>query len=180
MINLIPKEEKKKMATDFYFRLLILFMFMLSFAVAVATISLLPAYFFSLVKDSTSLTKLQIQKNNIAPEMGEQSMATINDMNAKLNLVENAEKNKFPISTKVINEILLNKTSNIKIVQIQYQYDPIAGKTISILGTAPSRQALLTFQEALQNDPAFKNVNLPISNFVKESNLEFNLSLTPA
>jgi hypothetical protein len=180
MINLIPKEEKKKMTSDFYYRLLALFFMMMSFSVLVASIGMLPAYFFSLMKDATSNTKLEMQKNSQIPALDEQSLAAIQDMNTKLDLVESAEKNKFSVSENIINEILSDKTSDIKIVQILYQNDAITGKTVVILGTAPSRQALLTFEEALQNNPAFKNINLPISNFVKESNLQFNLTLMPS
>jgi len=180
MINLIPKEEKKKMATDFYLRLFILFLWMMSFSVFVASVAMLPAYFFSLVKDATSNTKLEIQKNTQVPAVGEESLSAIKDMNTKLNLVENAENNKFLVSEKVINEIISDKTPDIKIVQITYQNDPITGKTVVVLGTAPSRQSLLLFEQTLENDSAFKNVNLPISDFVKDSNLQFNLSLSPS
>jgi hypothetical protein len=180
MINLIPKEEKKRMTSDFYCRLLVLFFMMMSFSVFVASVLMLPAYFFSIMKDVASNTKLEMQKNSKIPALDEQSLAAIKDMNTKLDLVENAEKNKFSVSEKIINKILLDKTSDIKIVQISYQNDATSGKIVVILGTAPSRQALLAFEQALEGDSAFKNVNLPISNFVKESNLEFNLSLNPS
>ena len=180
MINLIPKEEKKRMTTDFYCRVLVLFLLMFGFSVFVASASLLPAYFISAIKDSISNTKLETQKNDAAPSSGEQALAVIKDMNNKLGLVENAEGNKFLISEKVINAVILKKTPNIKIIQILYQNDPILGKNINVLGSAPSREELLQFQQALGDDPAFKNVNLPISSFVKNSNIQFDLTLTPS
>jgi hypothetical protein len=180
MINLIPKEEKKIMTMGFYHRLAILFFLIVSFSILVACVALLPAYFISTVKDSIINTKLETQKHQPLPLLGEQSLLAIKDINTKLSLVENAEKNKFPISEKVINEILLKKTPDIKIIQILYENDQTQVKKISILGSAPSREVLLTFEETLEDDPNFKNVDLPISSFVKESNIQFNLSLTPA
>ena len=180
MINLIPNEEKKKMNVDFYYRLLTLFLLMLSFSVLVAFVAILPAYFFSSMQDSVINTKLEIQKQVPIPTSGEQSLAIIKDVNTKLGLIENAENNEFSISQKVIKAIVLDKTPNIKIVQILYENDPILGKKISILGTASSRETLLAFEEALEEDGAFKNVDLPISNFVKESNIQFNLNLMPS
>jgi hypothetical protein len=179
MINLIPKEDKKKMAVNFYYRLLALFMFMFSFAIFIGSAALLPAYFSSDIKDSTALLKLEIQKNNTVPTVGQESLATIQDMNTKLGMVENAEKNKFSISERVIADILSSKTTDIKITQILYTNDLINGKKITILGIAPSRESLLSFEQALQNNPAFNNVSLPISSFIKDSNLQFNLSLSP-
>ncbi len=180
MINLIPKEEKKKMVTEFYYRLLVLLFLMFSFAVFIGSVVLLPAYFYSVVKDEIINNKLTMQKNDPVPVSSQESLTEIKDMNDKLTLVENAEKNKFLISANVINNILAEKTSDIKIIQITYQNDPILGKKINLLGTASSRDALLSFEQTLQNDANFKNVNLPISSFVKQSNIQFDLSLSPA
>jgi hypothetical protein len=179
MINLIPKEEERKMAVDFYSRLAVLFLLMLSFSVLAACVAILPAYFISSVNNSVVSTKLKMQKAQPLPELGEQSLATVKDINTKLGLVENAEKNKFSVSEKIVNAILLKKTPGVKIIQILYDSEQTQGKKINILGTATSRETLLSFQEALEDDPAFKNIDLPISNFVKVSNIQFDLSLEP-
>jgi len=50
---------------------------------------------------------------------------------------------------------------------------------VSIEGIAPSREILLAFRRLLENDPLFKSVDLPISNFIKGSNIRFNLNLIP-
>ena len=180
MINLIPKEEKKRMTVDFYRRLLVLIMVMISLSVLVACISILPAYIFSIMQFSSINKKIEIQKNMPLPVPGEQSLATVKDINSKLELVEKAEKNKFLITEKVVDAILSEKTPNIKITQIQYQNDPIQGRKINILGIATSRESLLLFEQSLKDDPLFKKVDLPISNFVKVSNIQFDLSLMPS
>jgi len=79
----------------------------------------------------------------------------------------------------VINAILLKKRSDIKITQISYQNDT-RGRKIGVTGTAPSREVLLFFRLALESSPAFKSVDLPISNFVKGSNIQFYLNLIPS
>ena len=168
------------MMTDFHHKLFILFSMVINFCILIAFVSILPAYFVSLSKENSSNLKLQIQKTEGLPATGEQSLNTIEDVNSKLNLVEKAEQNKFLPSVKIINAIVLNKRSDIKITQILYQNDPTLGKTVSITGLAPSRDILLLFQQALEQNPNFKNVNLPISNFVKGTNIQFSLNLTPA
>jgi hypothetical protein len=180
MINLIPKEEKKRMTVNFYYRLAILFLMLGSFCVLVALVAILPAYLLSSVRNTAAEKKLEIQKNETLPSTGEQSLAAIKSINGELNLVENAEKNKFSISEKVISDILFKKMPNIKITQILYAKDPVQGKKINVLGTAPSREVLLLFRQALENDPTFQKVDLPISDFAKGSDIQFNLSLIPA
>jgi hypothetical protein len=95
-------------------------------------------------------------------------------------LIEKAESSKFLVSQKVVSAIILKKILGIKITDISYKNDPLLGKTVNLEGTAPSRESLLLFRQALQDDTTFKNVDLPISNFVKGSNIQFYLSLIPA
>ena len=182
MINLIPKAEKKRMVVDFYYRLAVIFLVMLDFCILIAFISILPSYFLSSTKNSLVDTKLEIQKNEPLPLFDQQTLTVIKDINNKLDLVENAEKNKFLLSVKVINAILLKKRPDIKITKILYESDGAQdkGKKISITGTAPSRAILLLFRQELEDSPNFKNINLPISNFIKGSNIQFYLNLIPS
>ncbi len=168
------------MLGDFYLRLTALFLLMASFAIFIACAAILPAYFTSSEKYSIVSRKLDLEKSKPLSSFGAQSISEAQDLNSKLTLVENSEKNKFPISEKVIGAVLLDKTPGIKISQILYEDDGMQGRKINILGIASTREALLFFEQTLQNDTAFKNVNLPVSNFVKESNIEFNLSLSSA
>ncbi|MCC7160494.1 hypothetical protein IT399_02130 [Candidatus Nomurabacteria bacterium] len=180
MINLIPKEDKKIMVANFYYKLAVLFFTTLDLCILIAIISLFPSYFISSVKLSEINSKLEFQKNEPLPQGGEQAMASVKDINKKISLIENSEKNRFLPSNNVINAILLNKRSDIKITQILYENDEIKGKKISITGLAPSREVLLLFRVALEDSGLFKKVDLPISNFVKGSNIQFYLNLIPS
>lgn len=180
MINLIPNQEKKKKVKDFYFRLSVITFFAFSFATLIALVALLPAYFLSSVKKNLAEAKLQAQKAEPVPLLDQKTQAIIDDLNSRLNLVENAEKNKYLISLKIVNEIIQKKLPTIKITQILYETDTVQGKKVSVRGVARSREELLLFRRALEDDIAFKNVDLPISNFVKGSNIQFYLTLTPS
>jgi len=158
MLNLIPKEEKKKMIVDFRIKLAILFLSVLSFCVLIAVIVLLPSYFLSSTKYSLSKTRLENQK--LDPSLISEELATIKDINEKLDLIENSERARFTPSTAVLNAILLKKRSDIKITEISYQ-NTTEGKKISVTGTAPSRETLLLFRLALESNPAFTKVDLP-------------------
>jgi|SRR3989338_1457901 len=180
MINLIPNQEKKKMIKDFYYRLTVVFLVMLCVSLFIAMLALLPAYLLSVAKNNIAEEKLETQKNEIAPPFNQETLAMMADLNLKLSLIENAEKDKFSVSEKVINAVLLKKIPSIKITRISYEDDSLKGKKISINGTAPSREILLSFRQALENDTSFQEVDLPISNFVKGFNIEFYLNLIPS
>jgi Tfp pilus assembly protein PilN len=180
MINLIPIEEKKRKVKDFYFRLAVVFFAMLGFCAFVASASLLPAYFISVASKNLAIARIEAQKREPVPSVDQGALATMENASNKMDLIEKAEKNKYLVSQKIINEILLLKMSDIKINRISYDYSSVGGKEVKITGLAPSREELLLFRRALEDSPAFKNVDLPISNFVKGSDIEFYLSLIPS
>lgn len=184
MINLIPNKEKKEMIKGFYYRLVILFLVVGGFSFLIVSVAILPSYFFSSVRNNIANARLEIQKGEPVPVPDQQTLLMIKNLNNKLDLIENAENDKFTISEKVINAIISKKMSNIKITDISYKNDqtigsPLSGKKISIQGDAPSREVLLLFRQALEDNSIFKSVDLPISNFVKGSNIQFYLSLIP-
>ena len=180
MINLIPKEEKKKIIKGFYYKLLILFLVLGGVSFLISLVAILPSYFLSSVRNNIVNAKLEMQKSEPVPLPDQQTLLAIKDLNNKLTLIENAQNNKFVISEKVINAIILKKIPKIKITDISYENDSLKGKKISIQGNAPSREILLLFRQALEDSVAFKQVDLPISNFVKGSNIQFYLSLIPS
>jgi Tfp pilus assembly protein PilN len=180
MINLIPNEEKKKMSKDFYFRLITVFFVMLSISLLIASVAILPTYFLFSAEEDSINTKLEFQKSESIPLLDQDTLIVIKDLGNKLDLIENTQKNEFVFSQKVINEIILKKIPSIKITEISFQNNPQTGRKINISGKAPSREILLSFRRALEDDAAFSKVDLPISNFVKGSNIEFYLSLIPS
>ncbi len=187
MINLIPKEEKKKIAKLFFYKLAVLFLATAGLSFLIASVAIFPSYFISSVENNIVNAKLEAQKGEPVPRPDQETLSAIKDLNKKLDLIENAENSKFTISEKVINAIILKKISNIKITDISYESDPAKGlengqksQKISLQGSASSREVLLLFRKALEDSTAFKQVDLPISNFVKGSDIQFYLSLIPS
>ena len=177
MINLIPIEEKKEIKTDFMFRFLTVFFSVLCCAIFILLIMMSPSYIVSLEKKNFINQKLNTQKNEVMPEIDQKALISIKDLNNRLKLLENARENDFIFSERVINEIMYKKLPGIKINRFFYQTDFLEGKKVSITGIAKNREQLLLFRQALEEDVLFKNVDLPISNFVKGSDIPFNLNL---
>jgi len=180
MINLIPNEEKKKKVKDFYYRLSIIFFEMVAFSLFVASVAILPSYFVSLVKKNFINTMLENQKNEILPPSYQKTRTVLNDFKNQLKLVENNQQESFLLSDKIIREILLKKIPEIKITEIIYDSTTNLGKVITVKGMATSRERLLLFRQALEMDVNFKKVDLPISNFIKGSNIQFSFNLIPS
>lgn len=180
MINLIPNEEKKRKVKDFYFRLSVVLFTILGFSFVVAALSIMPSYFLTTVKINFISQALQMQENQPVTLPDQQTNTEIADLQNKLRLFEKNRTNTYLVSKQVIDEILSKKMSDIKIMQIGFNDSPDKGKIINITGIAGSRERLLLFRQALSADPVFKKVDLPVSNFVKGSNITFSITLIPA
>ncbi len=180
MINLIPNQEKKKMAKDFYFRLVVMFFVVFGVCLLVALVSFLPSYVASKQKKDLAATKLALQKATPPPLVDESTANSIADFNGKLSKIENAQKNTYVVSQKVISQVIVDKIPGITINGITYTAKADNTRSIHLSGGATSRERLLLFRQALEDDASFKMVDLPISNFVKGSNISFSLDLIPA
>ena len=55
--------------------------------------------------------KLEIQKNIPVPQLDGNTKNLIKELSFKLNSIEKARENKFVVSQKIINEILLKKNA---------------------------------------------------------------------
>jgi len=179
MINLIPKQEKDKMIKNFYFRLLVIFFTMLGFSFVFGIFALAPSYFLIYFKEDLIEETLALENSKTIPQSSLEAVNLIEDLHKKLVIIKNSQNNKFFISEKVVNEIISEKMFDIKLTQIAYEYVPATGKKVMIRGTAPSRERLLAFRQALEGNSAFKKVDLPISNFVRGSNIQFSMNLVP-
>ena len=177
MINLIPIEEKKKMVKDFYLRFIIICMINLGFVALIGSVALLPSYFFVSTKENVIKNKIENQNSIPLSTPDIETSTSVSSINKRLQIIENAKQNKFFVTQKVINEILIKKIPEIKINQITYEGNTPDGKKIQISGSAPSREKLLFFRLALEDSGAFKKVDLPISNFVKGSDISFFITL---
>lgn len=178
MINLLPKQEKDRLKSSFYLHFVTVFFFSIGICVFIACVLLIPSYLFAITQKKEVNQKLLFQKNSPAPQNEEGNSLVIRELNNKLTLIEKSSKEKFLVSANIINQIILEKMQDIKILNITYNSDSF-GKKITINGNAPSRERLLLFRIALENNVAFSKVDLPISNFVKGSNIQFSLNLIP-
>lgn len=179
MINLIPNEEKKKMAHSFYYRFLLLLLIMSGVVFSFAILAMIPSYILSEAKEKFVLEKLEMQQAEPVPVLDQETSTAIEDLDKKLTTVESLQKDRFVVSEKVIDAILASKIAEVKITDISYE-NITTGKRIGISGVASSREDLLLFRKSLEANPMFKSIDLPITNFVKGSNIQFFLNLIPS
>lgn len=177
MANLLPLTEKKNIRREYRARIGIVFLLLLSTLIIIATISLIPLYISSSYKLNDILAQIEDEKQNSFREDDKQDPIKITqDANAKL-LVLRKKDSILPLSSELTTIIVGYKPSDVKIDAILYDRGLSDGK-ITLNGIARNRETLLSFLKSLERESMFKKVNLPISSFVKETDIKFSIRIT--
>lgn len=82
--------------------------------------------------------------------------------------------------TAAIKKIAERKPVGVRIVGLVYQPQETAtnlSAKLSLNGVSSSREAIVEFVKKLQQEPSFSSVNVPVSDFAKDRDIEFSLTL---
>jgi hypothetical protein len=180
VINILPNEEKKNLRKEYWMRFSTMILNITALTSIVASFLLFPSYFLSKSKENLVESKLETF-NNENPDVTNNNIDKItSNINSKL-VTLNTAGVPYQISDKVLGNILSSRTNGITFSQILFNKKTTGGgevSTMEVYGTAANRDSLRNFKTALDNNPSFSEVNLPISNFLEKSNLNFTISIT--
>ena len=182
MINLLPHTQKKELERAYILRVVTLFILVAVSIMLCGLILLFPLYITSVSKRQTveaQVAALSSQKNTTKEELD----AIISDINTKLSVFADPTT-QFSFSKDVIIPLLAKQNAGISITTIGYLNNEAAStntpptapsKNITVSGVAKDRAALLLFENNLKQESTFTGVNVPISNFVYGSDINFNI-----
>lgn len=179
-MNLLPPEEKKEAARERMWRF---FTVLLTGCAAVCwagVVLLLPSYFFTEYQRREFVQSLEAFTLSPEIQRTEEREKSAKALGAKATEL-GAALSKFRSAAEPLKAILEARSEGVQILTLSYGTTKDGGK-IAVTGRAPRRADLLDFSKRLEVRKEFKKVVSPVSNFLKEENLEFLLSLelTPA
>ncbi|MFA6515136.1 MAG: pilus assembly protein PilM [Candidatus Paceibacterota bacterium] len=185
VINVLPYEKKKILHREYWMRFFTILFNLIALSCMVAALLFFPSFFFSQSKEKLVENKLEVF-NRENPDLTSSNIdKIIGDINSKLDILDKA-KEPYQVSDRVLNSILSTKTAGITFSQILFNKDVIKTtdptkkgdiSVVEIHGVASNRDSLRNFKTALDNNPNFSEVNLPISNFLEKSDLIFTISI---
>lgn len=171
MINLIPPAARKNVIREYWLRVISVWLFLLGTGCMIVAVLLLPSYM---------LVHNQIITLGEQVTAGAEKNTTFDTSALALKKAgEQAALLMQGASTTPFSQYLLKLEtlagSGIGLYDISYTKVPQPAITIS--GTADTRENLAGFRDALEANPAFSDVNLPISALIKDRDLLFSMSL---
>ncbi|MCI5108804.1 MAG: hypothetical protein MRY49_03080 [Candidatus Pacebacteria bacterium] len=151
-------------------RMVVILAFLISLAIASAVL-LFPIYFLADSKKGLAIHKENqlLQDSGIPPA---DIVKEVGLLNKKVNALN---KKEGILVYELVSDITENKSSNINIYGIKLKEE--VDQTIDLSGKAANREALLSFRRQLEQKNYVKSVDLPISNFAGEIDINFFIKI---
>lgn len=179
MANLLPVAEKKRIQTIYAKRLFIVSLFSLLILITGGLVTLLPALFASIVKEKAAHDRLNIVAEIVSAEERKNLEKNAADINKKTKILS-GESERFISLSYALKKIIERKNPHIFITSFFYDsaQEAEALRAVTISGTSVNRQTLVLFVNELRAEDIFSEVNVPVSNFVKNTDIPFSILLT--
>jgi type IV pilus assembly protein PilM len=176
IINVLPEIQKKNLRHLYWKRFTSILVSFIALSSVIAIFLVLPSYFFSVSKSDIATARLEAF-NAQNPEIATEDLnKSINDINTKLALLTSKNSNSI-VSDTLLNDLFLTLPPGIKLSQINYN-ESDKSKTIEIHGKAADRATLRNFKASLDSNPHILKADLPISDFLAPSNIDFSIMIT--
>ena len=174
-LNLLsPKEKEEVKLTDFV-RWLSFFITPISIFLIIFILLLTSAFFSLFVMTKAQEEAIKIREGDFKMQRlfkTEEGIAEINQLLAQVHCKQNET-----ISWTLILEEM-SKITPKEIYLINFSYNK-SKNTISLIGWAEERKDILFMEKLLEESPFFEQVNSPLSNLLKQKEINFSFSFKP-
>lgn len=175
MFNLLPDNLKKKIKTEYSLRRLIVVIFSVVFVQVVCLVFLFPSWLISSYKEDDIISQTEEMSKSELLSSASSTASDIISINSKLNAIDSSLS--YLTIIPYINGIISNKTGDIHISDFTYTSNSSTTGTITLNGVSLTRESLVGFVKSLEGSDLFKSVDLPISNFAKDRNINFSINI---
>jgi len=176
VVNVLPDDDKKIMAKEYWKRFSILLITILAVVMFIFTLLLSPSYFFTASKEKIAEAELDYFNINNKQLTDQDLNSTINDINKKVGLLS-AVKPGYYIYNDVLGILFSKKTEGVTISQVLFNQKSDKSFVIEAHGNAKDRISLRNFKSDMDLNPKVSSVELPISNFLEKTNLSFTMTI---
>ena len=170
-MNFLPEEDKRKIKKEYLRRLFVVIGIFSFSAISIGVILLLSLFVFLRDQEYSLERQLDISEERLSRGKIENIISLAEGLNNKISFFDSGQKN-VEEKSAFFKIILEEKTNKIKINDFFFD----KGK-ILIQGISENRQDLLSFIDSLRNKKDFKKVESPVSNLIKEKDIEFKLTI---
>lgn len=181
VMNVLPFAEKRVLKKEYMMRLGVVSLSLVSVVGVLTLVLMLPSYFLSVSKLALAENRLEVF-NAANPEITTHDLnTTITDINKKLVLLSVKKDGQDP-SDNLTSDIIDTRPLGIVISTIIYSEKKVDKKdtvaTFEIHGIASDRATLRSYKTTLLSHPGISQVDLPISDYLEPTNINFSMMIT--
>jgi len=175
MHNLLPHNERQVVKREAFLRKVAVCEGLAFFVFFIAIVFLLPAFFYSSIRDKFLATEQTEAKKESELEGGDIGTELARaEKQARLILAEKAAVS----HTDLVNTISKLSPAGVRIVSFVFNKEDGGRVPTVISGIASTRDALVKFENNLKGSDQFESVLLPIGVFAEESDLSFTITFS--
>jgi len=176
MINLIPPHARKSVVREYWLRVITVWLFLFGTGCLIVSVLLLPTYM--LVRGQTATLGDQVSATADRTASYDEATAKLKAATTQATFLKNtASSTPFSTYLKILESIA---GAGVTLHSVSYTHPDGGVGKITISGVATTRTVLASFRDALEADPAFTGVVLPINALTKASDLIFSMDMTLA
>lgn len=175
MTNLLPMGERKKVSREFLARFVVAALIVVGAAEAVLVVLVAPSYFLArarveaAVREHESLEKL-------SPTQDPAIASFLASTRAK---IDAGVANESPgAMSATLGKIISLKGAGIRLVGFKSESKGAGSSIVTINGVAADRDSLLRLKERIENEATWGEVDLPVSSFAKDRDINFMIQFT--
>jgi len=173
MINLLPEKNKIGIKREYNARLVFVSLVFFFIVVMIAIIFQILLYVSISGTERSLSNKLSIYTDNF---FNNESIlnSEVKNINKKLSILQKMESTRSIYGD--IFGVITGDRGNVKITGLSYEKNKAGIMKVRISGNSPNRESIVDFVESL-NMEGFTEVNSPVSNFVKNRDIEFSVEI---
>lgn len=175
MFNLLPESIRSDIKNEYKTRrLFVVLLFVISLQITLV-IFVFPSWINLNSKISDSKNRVNQLDNSKILNTSTDVKPIIKNINTELGIIDKSLD--YPKLLPILDSILEQKSSSIKVSQFSYVSNSTSTAIINIKGVSATRESLVEFKRSLDGLKKFKGVNLPISNYAKDRDIEFSMDV---
>lgn len=188
MINLLPLSDKEMQHKERRLRFVTTFLTLFVAVELVSVVLLFGPYLLASAKGRVATETLAMLEQKIARDGGESYADIVKDTNKRLGYFFDSNERRTADSV-LIERIVQTIPVGISISDIaldplvpetdpkdKKEPEPVLGRLVYVGGTAQNRSALLAFVDMLKKTPGITGVDLPVSSFTQNTDIDFSIT----
>ena len=177
MFNVLTENFKKEIVNQYKKKLVIVWLTaIISLQIFFLILILLPSYIYLVAEQRD----LQASNNTAVNVNSQQNNSNISELSLQAKNELSALSSNIGLNTpgSLISRLTSLRGKSIQLKEIAYKVGTSTSSDIALHGVSATREDLLSFSKEVEADNVFYNINLPVSNFAKNKDIDFSMTMT--